>query len=42
VVELFVLAHERDETVLVRVTADAAVVARDFTQPRRVTRLAQR
>jgi hypothetical protein len=41
VIELVVLVHEPHDTVLVRVTADAAVVARDFGQPRRVTRLAQ-
>lgn len=42
VIELLILTHERDDTVLVRVVADAAIVARDFGQPRRVARMARR
>ncbi len=41
-VELLILTHERDDTVLVRVTADASIVARDFGHPRKVAKLAQR
>ena len=41
-IELIVLVHERDEAVLVRVDADAETVAREFGEPRRVARFAQR
>ena len=42
VIELLILTHERDDTVLVRVVADAAIVARDFGHhPRHVIRLGQ-
>jgi hypothetical protein len=41
-IELIILAHERDETVLVRVDADAEKVAREFGEPRGMVRLANR
>jgi hypothetical protein len=41
-IELIVLSHERDETVLVRVVANAEIVAREFGDPRGVVKLASR
>jgi hypothetical protein len=40
--ELIILAHERDETVLVRVDANAEMVARQFGEPRQIVRIADR
>ena len=40
--ELIILAHERNETVLVRVDANAETVAREFGEPRRIVRMADR
>lgn len=36
IVELLILAHERNETVLVRVRADASVVGRELNAPERI------
>ena len=41
-IEMMILVHERDETVLVRVVADAEVVVREFGEPRGVVKLAKR
>lgn len=41
-IEMIVLVHERDETVLVRLVADAEVVAREFGAPRGVVKFAKR
>jgi hypothetical protein len=41
-IEMMILVHERDETVLVRIVANAEVVAREFGEPRRVVKLAER
>lgn len=42
IVELIVLSHDRDETVLVRVAADAEVVGREFGDPVRMRQIAER
>lgn len=41
-VELVVLAHDDEDTALVRVDLDADVVARELGEPRNVTRVARR
>jgi hypothetical protein len=41
-IELMILVHERDETVLVRIDANAEVVARQFGEPLRIARMADR
>ena len=41
-VELIVLSHERNETVLVRVTADASIVGRELNAPQRLRFVASR
>ena len=40
--ELIILAHERNETVLVRVDANAETVARELGEPRKIVRMADR
>ena len=42
IVELLVLAHERGETVLLRLVADAKIVAREFGNPAEIRRIASR
>ena len=42
IIELFVLAHENDETVLVRVAADAEIVTRQLDNPGKVKQVAMR
>ncbi|HEX6179283.1 MAG TPA: DUF4252 domain-containing protein [Thermoanaerobaculia bacterium] len=42
IVELLVLAHERGETVLVRLVADTQIVAREFGNPVEIRRMASR
>lgn len=42
IVDLIVLAHERNETVLVRLTADAEVVGRELGAPQEIRQLAAR
>jgi hypothetical protein len=39
--ELVILAHDDEDTVLVRVDVDAAVLARELDEPRNVTRIAR-
>jgi hypothetical protein len=41
-IELMVLAHDDEETVLVRVEVDANIVARELGEPRNVSRVARR
>ena len=41
-IELIVLAHERNETVLVRLAADSEIVAREFGDPVKMGALASR
>ncbi len=41
-IELIVLAHDDEETVLVRVDVDANIVARELGEPRNVGRVARR
>lgn len=41
-IELMVLAHDKSDTVLVRVDVDMHLVARELGQPRNVTRVARR
>lgn len=41
-IELMLLAHGDDETVLVRVDVDADIVARELGEPRNVSRVARR
>ncbi|HUP47925.1 MAG TPA: DUF4252 domain-containing protein [Thermoanaerobaculia bacterium] len=42
IVELLILAHERNETVLVRVAADAEIVGRELARPENVRHIASR
>ena len=42
VVELLILSHERNETVLMRVVADAEVVARELIAPQNVRHIASK
>ncbi len=41
-IELMILAHETDDTVLVRIDANAEVVARQFGEPLRLAKMADR
>ena len=41
-VELLVLAHDDDDTVLVRVDVDATIIARELQEPRRAHQVARR
>lgn len=41
-VELFILAHDAEDTALVRVDVNADVLARELDEPRNVTRMARR